>query len=103
MKTHVIARDNHPKVPGVIDFFIDFSSGEMTGEGARIMESRFRVSPPDGMAHFAWQQSYPAPDPLHNPASMAMVLQSWGYIDIEGDLSQYPLPQADELPEGCVA
>lgn len=103
MKTHVIARDNHPKVPGTLDFYVDFDTGEVSGESARLMQSRFRASPPDGFAHFAWQQSYPAPDPLHNPASLAMVLQSWGYGDIEGELSKYPLPEADRLAEGTVA
>ncbi len=102
MKTHIIAT-HHQHSVNRMDFFVDFETGVFSGDSARIMESRFMVSKPDGMAHFSWQQSYPAPDPLHNPASMAMVLQSWGYYEIEGDLLQYPLPQADELPEGCIA
>lgn len=103
MKTHILARNYRAPVPGVFDFYVDFATGELSGESARYFDRCLNVGGYDGMAHFAWQQSYPAPDPLHNPASMAMVLQSWGYGDIKGDLAKYPMPEPEELEYGAVA
>ncbi len=97
MKTHVIARKNNES----IDFFIDFESGELTGNDSRRVERLISLSGDPVM--FDWQQSYPAPDPTHNPSSLALILMSDGFFEIEGDLSAYKAPIPDAISDGEVS
>lgn len=102
MKTQIASTYHQPNGDR-LEFWCDFATGELGGKSASVVESL--LSDHDGRAHFAWQQSFPAPDPLHNPKSMAMVLRSWGYHDIEGelgDLRKYPWPKPDRTPKGAV-
>lgn len=106
MKTHVIAVDRKWR----IEFYIDFETGEfepvgdertrnMTVGTIRTMAAEVENT---GRIGAAWQQDYPAKNPLRDPASMALALYCNGYSHIEGALSKYPFPQRDETPEGAV-
>ncbi len=108
-KTRVIAVHDHPRGPGRMEFDIDFATGEIDGLVTETAQEaycrsvlKFIVDHPREPAHFPWQQSYPAPDPLHVPESLALQLQSWGFA-LEGELAKYPPPEADPLPDGALS
>lgn len=108
-KSHVIAVSDRPHWEDRLEFNIDFATGEITdlvtrnvnaAMWTRIFEGWRNEAEP--VAAFDWQQSYPAPDPFHNPKSFAWKLLAYGWT-LTGDLAQYPAPLPDELPEGVLA
>jgi len=108
-KTRVIAVHGHPRGPGRIEFDIDFATGKIEGLVVDPAHEAYvrsilndLAAHPDEPAHFAWQQSYPAPDPMHVPKSMAWQLMAIGWT-LEGDLAKYPAPEPDPLPDGALS
>jgi hypothetical protein len=75
-----------------IDFTVDFSTGEVGGPDGSYVSSWIQKSM--GKVTFPWLHSYPAPDPARNPESMALMLMSLGFYDLDGELSKFGLPRS---------
>lgn len=106
-KTHVIAIEEHPRRQARLEFDIDFGSGEISNLVATGINPDYALRQLQSFADrdrvfFAWQQSYPAPDPLHVPQSFAWHMFASGWL-LEGAMAQYAPPLPDDLPEGAVA
>lgn len=106
-KTHVIAIDHHPRSSARIEFDIDFATGEITDFQAAGINPEYAMRQLTELAnsdtaHFAWQQSYPTPDPLHIPRSLCWQLMSRGWV-LEGELATLPWPVIAPLPPGAIA
>jgi hypothetical protein len=104
MKTHIIATGRNRR----LEFDIDFQSGEffVVGDEKSKREAVGMISAwaaevaETGRIGAPWQQSYPASNPLRDPASMALAIYCQGFDKIEGPLAEYPRPEAEESPAG---
>ena len=87
----------------MIEFDVDFSTGEVTGDGLGVLRLKNALKHYGGAIGFPQQQSFEMPHPSIDPRSMAWLLMSMGFYDIRGDLAQYDPPEFDDIPDGAVA
>jgi hypothetical protein len=89
------------RAKGDMVFDVDFETGVVSGRDADLVN--FWLDDHGGRPlRMPWLQSYPCPDPRHDPRDMAMFAR-WLAPEIEGPLAEYPYPEIEQLPDGAVA
>jgi hypothetical protein len=84
---------------GKIDIDVDFARGRVSGPDA--LAFLRAVEQWDGDGNLYGTQPAPAPDPLHDPHDLAVMLATIGY-NLTDDLAAY-LPPPENIPEDAIA
>jgi len=84
-----------------LDFDVDYGSGEITGADSERVKLIIQLS--NGVASLPgnWPEM-DAPDPLHNEASMALILAAEGYFLPQSMADLLPDLESD-LPAGAIS